>query len=111
MTIRLLRFVSAPICVITATICVVTEVANDVREDRKHRVTVVSPTPVFAGSGSENDCYMTRQHTEIAVEQPGTNLRVRRIRYWKECATVNIVLPNGNSGHIVLGHGEVSGVP
>jgi hypothetical protein len=85
--------------------------ANDVREDRAHTVTVISPTPVFTGSGSDNDCYMTRQHAEVAVEQPGTTLRVRRIRYWKDCATVNVVLPNGKSGHIVLGVGNVSGVP
>lgn len=85
--------------------------ANDVREDREHTVTVMSPTPVFAGRGSGSDCYPPHQETAVAVEQSGTRLRVRRIRYWKDCATVNVVLPNGDSGHIVLGHGNVSGVP
>ena len=80
--------------------------ANDLREDRRHTVTVVSPTPVFVGDGGENDCYTPRPTT--AEEKPGTKLRVRRIRYWKDCATVNVVLPDGRSGHIVLGVGEVS---
>lgn len=84
---------------------------NDLREDRKHTVRVISPTPVFAGSGRDNDCYTPRQQTAVAIEQPGTTLGVRRIRYWKDCATVNVVLPNGDSGHIVLGVGNVSGVP
>lgn len=80
--------------------------ANDVREDREHTVTVISPTPIFAGSGSDNDCYT--RHQQTAIEEPDTTLHVRRIRYWKDCATVNVVLPDGRSGHIVLGVGNVS---
>jgi hypothetical protein len=53
--------------------------ANDVREDRKHTVTVNSSMPVFVGRGE--DCYTRKQTT---VEQPGKVLEVRRTRYWKE---------------------------
>jgi hypothetical protein len=80
--------------------------ANDVRKDREKTVTVISPTPVFVGSGSEDDSSTPRRQT--AIEKPGTTLHVRRIRYWKDCATVNVVLPDGRSGHIVLGVGDVS---
>ena len=80
--------------------------ANDVRIDREKTVTVISPTPVFVGSGSEADCSTPRGQT--AIEKPGATLHVRRIRYWKDCATVNVVLPDGRSGHIVLGVGDVS---
>jgi hypothetical protein len=80
--------------------------ANDVRKDREHAVAVISSTPVFVGNGSEGDCYT--QPVKAAVEQAGTSLRVRRIRYWKDCATVNVVLPDGRSGDIILGVGDVS---
>lgn len=85
--------------------------ANDVREDRQHVVTLMSPTPIFSGSGSDYDCYAAHHQIAVAIEPSGIRLRVRRIRYWKDCATVNVVLPNGRSGHIVLGVGKVSGVP
>jgi len=45
--------------------------------------------------------------TQLTTVQAGANLRVQRIRYWKNCATVNIVLPDGREGYIVLGDGEV----
>jgi len=79
---------------------------NDIRKDREHKVSVISPTPVFVGDGSEGDCHARPERAE--VEQAGTSLRVRRIRYWKDCATVNVVLPDGRSGHIILGVGDVS---
>jgi hypothetical protein len=65
--------------------------ANDVRQDRKHAVTMNSPTPIFAESGHDCD---TRP--QIALGQPGATLRVRRIRYWKDCATLDVTLPDGN---------------
>ena len=80
--------------------------ANDVRKDREHTITVVSSTLVFVGDGRESDCFKASE--TAAVEPAGTILRVRRIRYWKDCATVNVVLPDGRSGHIVLGVGDVS---
>ena len=80
--------------------------ANDVHKDREHFVDVISSTPIFVGNGGEGDCYSPAE--KAAVEPSGTTLRVRRIRYWKDCATVDVVLPDGRSGHIVLGVGDVS---
>jgi hypothetical protein len=76
---------------------------HDVWNDRKHSLQVNSETPIFTGSGDE-DCEGNR----LTVVQPGAALRVQRIRYWKNCATVDIALPDGQEGHIVLGEGEVS---
>jgi hypothetical protein len=80
--------------------------ANDVRKDRGHTAAVMSSTPVFVAEGRESDCF--KPPAKVAVEPSGTVLHVRRIRYWKDCATVNVVLPDGRSGHIVLGVGDVS---
>lgn len=77
--------------------------AIDVRGDRKHSVFVDSPTPIFAGNGQGCDT-----HQPITVEQPGVTLRIRRIRYWADCATVDVKLPGRGSGHIILGVGNVS---
>ena len=74
---------------------------RDVWKDRKHVVMVESETPIFAGAGDES-C----GGTQLTTVQAGA-LRVQRIRYWKECATVNIVLPDGREGYIVLGKGAV----
>jgi hypothetical protein len=75
----------------------------DVHQDRKHTVTENSLTPVFAGSGQDCD-----KRPQLALGQPGATLRVRRIRYWKDCATLDVTLPDGQSGHIILGVGDVS---
>jgi hypothetical protein len=77
--------------------------ARDVRDDRRHSVVVNSPTPIFAGSGCGCD---TNEPSH--VEGPCVTLRVRRIRYWTDCATVDVESPEGRSGHIVLGMGSVS---
>ena len=76
---------------------------HDVRNDRKHTVRTKSETPVFAGSGDE-----ACEGKPLTVIQPGATLHVQRIRYWKNCATVDVALPDGREGHIVLGEGEVS---
>ena len=96
----------AAVAAILLSLSVLAVWANDVRKDREHAVAVISSTPVFVGNGSEGDCYT--QPVKAAVEQAGTSLRVRRIRYWKDCATVNVVLPDGRSGDIILGVGDVS---
>jgi hypothetical protein len=88
------------------TLLIVALWVHDVRDDRKHTVRVNSETPVFAGSGDE-DCGGKR----LTALQSGVALHVRRIRYWKNCATVDIALPDGREGHIVLGEGEVSVSP
>ena len=76
---------------------------HDVWDDRQHAVRTKSETPVFVGSGDE-----ACEGKPLTVIQPGRTLHVRRIRYWKNCATVDIALPDGKEGHIVLGKGEVS---
>jgi hypothetical protein len=78
--------------------------ACDVYNDRKHTVLVESPSPIFTGSGDES-CGQSQQ---LTTAQPGTVLRVRRIRYWKNCATINVALPDRRNGYIVLGDGEVT---
>jgi|SRR5882672_7419403 len=79
---------------------------HDIWSDRKHSVQVKTETPVYAGNGDE-DCEGKR----LTSARPGTSLQVRRIRYWKNCATVDVGLPDGQSGHIVLGEGDVSLAP
>jgi len=76
--------------------------ARDVWKDRKHVVVVESETPIFAGAGDES-C----GGTQLTTVRAGAALRVQRIRYWKACATLNIVLPDGREGYIVLGKGAV----
>ena len=73
--------------------------ANDVREDRMHTVTANSLSPVFAGRGDEV-CDRKQQLTAV---QPGSTFQVQRIRYWKDCATLDLALPGGRKAHIVLG--------
>ena len=75
--------------------------AADVYQDRKHTITANSLTPIFAGSG--DDSCGRGQRIEIATAQPGSRLSVRRIRYWKDCATIDIALPNGQGGYIIPG--------
>ena len=70
----------------------------DVHDDRKHTVSVNAATPLFEGNGHDG-CDRARQ---IEVIQPGTPVVVRRIRYWKDCATIDVVLSNGQRGYIVL---------
>jgi hypothetical protein len=74
---------------------------NDVWQDRKHTVVVSGDTPLFEGYGE--NCGGTR----IATLHPGSEPKVQRIRYWKACATINVILPDGKEGFIVLGDGDV----
>jgi hypothetical protein len=77
---------------------------RDVRSDREHFVSVNMATPVFVGSGSDNGCH----GTQLTTVEPGTKLPVRRIRYLKDCAAIDVVLPDGRTGYVVLGVGDVS---
>lgn len=72
--------------------------ATDVHKDREHRVSVNAPTPLFKGSGNDG-CNRAQQ---IEIIQPGAPVAVRRIRYWKDCATIDVVLSNGQHGYIVF---------
>ena len=78
--------------------------ALDVRNDRKHSVSVNTPTPVFVGSGADNGCH----GTPFTTVEAGTKLPVRRIRYLKDCAAIDVALPDGRTGYLVLGVGDVS---
>ena len=70
--------------------------ARDVWKDRKHSLMVKSETPIFAGAGNES-C----GGTQLTTVQAGATLRVQRIRYWKNCATLNVVLSDGREGFVV----------
>jgi len=76
----------------------------DVRNDAKHTVTVNSSTPVFMGSGDEA-CTDKQMLTTV---RPSIQLKVLRIRYWKNCATLNVILPDSRQGYIVIGEGGFS---
>ena len=75
--------------------------ANDVRQDRTYAIAVEAPTPVFAGGGRGCDT-----HQQIGIVEQGTVFPVRRIRYWKDCATLDIRLADGQVSHFVLGVGH-----
>lgn len=77
---------------------------RDVRDDRKHIVRVNATTPVFVGNGGDGGCH-GRQLTTV---ERGAKLPVRRIRYLKDCATIDVVLPDGRSGYVILGIGDAS---
>ena len=72
--------------------------AADVYQDRRHTVSIKLPTPLFKGSGND-DCDRAQQ---IKIIQPGAPLVVRRIKYWKDCATIDVAFFNGQHGYIVL---------
>jgi hypothetical protein len=80
--------------------------ANDVRQDREHTVIVDEPTPLLSGSGK--GCNTSGQ---IAVVQRGAVLSVRRIRYWKDCTTLDVTAQDDRGGHFVLGVGRVEVKP
>ena len=89
-------FSSLAVLVLIGAVAVATW-ANDVRQDRNHTVTVIEPIALFQGAGTGCD---TRH--QIAVSQPGTVFPVRRIRYWKNCATLDVNAPDGQLSHFVL---------
>jgi len=78
--------------------------ARDVRNDRKHTVRVNMTTPVFVGSGGANGCH----GTQLTTVEAGALLPVHRIRYLKDCAAIDVALPDGRMGYVVLGVGDVS---
>jgi hypothetical protein len=80
--------------------------AYDVGQDRKHSVIVESQTQVFTGSAN-GLCGGQR----LTTLQAGNILPVRRIRYWKNCATIDVGLPDGRRGYLVLGEGDTKVSP
>jgi|GEM_PF-1162579 hypothetical protein len=77
---------------------------RDVRNDRKHTVSVNATTPVFVGSGSDGGCH----GTQLTTIERGATVPVQRIRYLKDCAVIDIGLPSRQQGYVVLGIGDVS---
>ena len=77
---------------------------RDVHNDHKHTVNVNGATPVFAGNGGDGSCH----GTQLTTVGRGTQLPVRRIRYLKDCAAIDVALPDGREGYVVLGIGDVS---
>ncbi len=77
---------------------------NDIRNDRSHSVTAKVTTPVFAGNGDEQGC----QGVQFTTIQVGTTVRVRRIHGLKDCMAIDVVLPDGRNGYVILGKGDVS---
>jgi hypothetical protein len=77
---------------------------KDIRNDRQHTVVVNAATPVFVGAG--HDC----NGTPLTRVEKGSKLPVRRIRYPNKgsCATLDVSLPDGRTGYVVLGVGDVS---
>jgi hypothetical protein len=94
------------VCRLVASLASVIWWFYDVHQDRKHVVIVESQTLIFAGFGNRacQGQRLTDVHT-LAV------LPVRRIRYWKNCATIDVSLPDGRDGYILLGEGDVTVSP
>jgi hypothetical protein len=76
---------------------------RDIRNDRKHTVSINAATPIFVGNGGDGGCHGTQLTTIERAKLP-----VRRIRYLKDCAAIDVVLPDGRTGYLVLGIGDVS---
>jgi hypothetical protein len=68
----------------------------DAWEDRKHLLTFNQNTSLFIGKGNAS-C----GGEQLATIAPGTRVQVRRIRYWKNCATIDVELADGRRGYIV----------
>ena len=97
--------ISIPLASVAVLVCLLW--LKDVRADRKHIVTTKASTPLFVGTGNEGGC----SGRILTVIQQGTSLPVRRIHYLKECAALDVALPNGDQGYFVVGVGEVSVEP
>ena len=69
----------------------------DVWQDRKHAVAVSEDVPVFVGVAN-GSC----GGSQITVLTPGSKVSVRRIRHWKNCATIDVRCPDGRAGYIVF---------
>ena len=74
---------------------------SDVHDDRKKRVEIAAPTPMYSGEG----CF-PRNQQEIATLMPVDEISVRRVRYPKECMVVRVRLKSGQEGFLVSGKGH-----
>lgn len=78
----------------------------DVWQDRQHAIAVREDTPVFAGAGDA-----TCGGAQMTTISPGSKVDVRRIRIWKNCATIDVRLPDGRVGYIVYDGRQISVSP
>lgn len=67
---------------------------------------MLSDTPIFLGNGDASCGGL-----QLIVAQQDTKLTVKRIRYWKDCATVDVALPDGQTGHLVFDPRKVKLAP
>jgi hypothetical protein len=79
----------------------------DVHHDRQHIVMFKAATPVYVGSGEQGGCH----GTQLTTVKQGVKLPVQRIRYLKGCATLDVALPDGRKGYVVLGVGDAAVIP
>jgi hypothetical protein len=96
--------VGSTLSLLIATTCVLSLWLRDIRNDREHTVIVNAATPVFVGTGDTGGCH----GTQLLTATRGSKLQVRRIRYLKECAAIDVALPDGREGYVVLGIGDLS---
>ena len=80
---------------------------RDVHEDRKHTIIVNAATPVYAGTANNGGCHGAR----LTNVSSGAKLKVRRVRFLKDCAVIDVVLPDRQQGYVVLGEGDFSVSP
>lgn len=96
--------IGAAVSLLIAGLCLSLLWLKDVRNDRKHTVLVNAATPVFIGTGAVGGCH----GTQFTTVERGSKLPVRRIRYLKGCAALDVALPDGRAGYVVLGVGDIS---
>jgi hypothetical protein len=75
----------------------------DRASDRTHTLIVMGTTPVFAGTGGDSGC----NATPFSTIDAGNRFQVQRIRFLKDCATVDVVLKTGQKGYFMLGEGNI----
>jgi hypothetical protein len=80
--------------------------AYDIWNDRRHTLTVDENTSVYTGKGNAS-C----GGEQFSVIAPATKIQIRRIRYWKNCATIDVELADGRKGYIVPDRHNVTIIP
>ncbi len=76
-------------------------VVSDIRDDRRHSITLSEGMLLF--SEPRMDCGRSDPRP-VAFAPAGERLPVQRIRYGKDCMTVRISTPSGESGWLLADH-------
>ncbi len=100
----LLSFIAGFVLTLTVILGVPAAVwwAWDVHNDRKHTIRTNSTPPVFAMNSSR--CGIHTQPFTTLVDRE--KLQVRRITVEKDCAEIEVTLPDKRQGFVVLGEGD-----